>query len=130
MSMGDLARSSFDLDEIINAAAQLVDVDDRRVTTDYRTGVVELAAKLCLDSTDDDAVTVMGYAVHGVNRRQSVGGMLAHPPIITGSGSSIACPATGCQYAESAGDVEEWGPVRARLMHHIVDDHPHLVFQT
>lgn len=56
---------------VIETAASLVD-GGMEVTEEYRRGVVELAAQLCLHADNplyhDDAVTVMGYAVCGVNK--------------------------------------------------------------
>lgn len=56
---------------VIEVAASLVD-NGQQVSDEYRRGVVELAAQLCLHADNplyhDDAITVMGYAVCGVNR--------------------------------------------------------------
>lgn len=61
-------RSGFDLPTVIECAAELVD-GPTEVSEEYRRGVVELAARICLCGDDfEDAVTVMGYAVCGVNR--------------------------------------------------------------
>lgn len=61
-------RSGFELSDVIECAAQLVD-GPVEVSEEYRRGVVELAARICLCGDDfDDAVTVMGYAVCGVNK--------------------------------------------------------------
>lgn len=63
------ARTGFDLSDVIECAAQLVDGPTGDVTEEYRRGVVELATRICLCGDDfDDAVTVMGYAVCGVNK--------------------------------------------------------------
>lgn len=64
------ARTGFELSDVIECAAELVDGPDHPpVSDEYRRGVVELATRLCLCGDDfDDAVTVMGYAVCGVNR--------------------------------------------------------------
>ena len=63
------SRTGFDLSDVIECAAELVDTPGLEVTDDYRRGVVELATRLCLCGDDfDDAVTVMGYAVCGVNK--------------------------------------------------------------
>jgi len=57
-----------DISGVIQCAAQLVD-GPGEVSEEYRRGVVELAARLCLCEDDFDAmVEVMGYAVCGVNR--------------------------------------------------------------
>lgn len=60
---------------IIEVAAGLVD-NGQEVSEEYRRGVIELAAQLCLHADDplyrDDAITVMGYAVFGVNRPEAV----------------------------------------------------------
>lgn len=61
-----------DVDEVIQCAAQLVDTpgfDDRADRDDqFRAGVVALATALCFPVVTPDALTVMGYAVYGVNR--------------------------------------------------------------
>lgn len=63
-------RSGFDLPTVIESAAELVDrPGEPEVSEEYRRGVVELATRICLCGDDwEDAVTVMGYAVCGVNR--------------------------------------------------------------
>ncbi|WP_142304901.1 hypothetical protein [Mycobacterium avium] len=61
-------RSGFDLSDVIESAAELVD-GPTEVSDEYRRGVVELAARICLHGGDfGDAVTVMGYAVCGVKK--------------------------------------------------------------
>ena len=61
------ARSGFELSDVIECAAELV--DGPVVSDEYRRGVFELATRICLCGDDfDDAVTVMGYAIYGVNR--------------------------------------------------------------
>lgn len=62
------ARTGFELSDVIECAAELVD-GPIKVSDEYRRGVIELATRICLCGDDyDDAVTVMGYAVCGVNR--------------------------------------------------------------
>ena len=57
------------VDDVIQCAAQLVDgsggdaIDDQ-----FRAGVVALATALCFPAATPEALTVMGYAVYGVNR--------------------------------------------------------------
>lgn len=64
-------RSLFAVSDVIECAAQLVD-NGQEVDDEYRRGVVELATLLCLPGGTDGehaaAVTVMGFAVCGVNR--------------------------------------------------------------
>lgn len=64
------ARTGFDLPTVIESAAELVDNPARpEPSEDYRQGVIDLATRICLCGDDwDDAVTVMGYAVCGVNK--------------------------------------------------------------
>lgn len=63
-----------DVPEIVECAAELVD-GGTEVSDEYRRGVVELATRLCLCSSDDfdEATIVMGYAVCGVNKPQPKG---------------------------------------------------------
>jgi len=62
-------RTGFELSDVIECAADLVDRPGLKVSEEYRRGVVELATRICLCGDDfDDAVTVMGYAVCGVNK--------------------------------------------------------------
>lgn len=59
-----------DIHDVIQTAAQLVD-NGTEVDDEYRRGVVELAAALCMpygQGSTPEAIEVMKYAVCGVNR--------------------------------------------------------------
>ena len=49
--------------------------------------------------------------------------LFQYPPLVTGVGSTVACPMPGCDYTLPYTTGEEWEPVRFMLKGHFFYNH-------